>query len=47
MADNVEQAAATLDALEGNLTGCIYSDTACGDDALYDGQWTQGDVAKA
>jgi NADP-dependent aldehyde dehydrogenase len=25
-----------LDHLEGNLTGCIYSDTNGGDDALYD-----------
>lgn len=36
VANNAEQAAAILDALEGNLTGCIYSDTAGADDALYD-----------
>jgi len=30
------QAAAVLAHLEGNLTGCIYSDTAGADDALYD-----------
>ena len=35
-ADNVDQAAAILDALEGNLTGCIYSSTAGDDDADYD-----------
>jgi NADP-dependent aldehyde dehydrogenase len=36
VADDAEQAGAVLDCLEGNLTGCIYSDTAGGDDALYD-----------
>ena len=30
------QAVEVLDRLEGNLTGCIYSDTAGKDDALYD-----------
>ena len=30
------QAAEVLDRLEGNLTGCIYSDTTGKDDALYD-----------
>ncbi len=30
------QAADVLDRLEGNLTGCIYSDTTGKDDALYD-----------
>jgi NADP-dependent aldehyde dehydrogenase len=30
------QTAAVLAQLEGNLTGCIYSDTAGADDALYD-----------
>ena len=30
------QAAQILDQLEGNLTGCIYSDTTGKDDALYD-----------
>lgn len=34
--DGTEQAAAVLDALEGNLTGCIYSDTLGSDDRLYD-----------
>jgi alpha-ketoglutaric semialdehyde dehydrogenase len=29
------EAAAVLDQLEGNLTGCIYSDTRGADDALY------------
>lgn len=32
---DVAQAAAVLSALEGNLTGSIYSDTAGSDDALY------------
>jgi alpha-ketoglutaric semialdehyde dehydrogenase len=36
VADNDRQAATIVDALEGNLTGCIYSDTAGSDDALYD-----------
>jgi alpha-ketoglutaric semialdehyde dehydrogenase len=36
VADNVQQAGQVIDHLEGNLTGCIYSDTAGGDDALYD-----------
>lgn len=35
IADSKEQAAAVLEQLEGNLTGCIYSDTAGSDDALY------------
>jgi NADP-dependent aldehyde dehydrogenase len=30
-----EQAATALEQLEGNLTGCIYSDTRGADDALY------------
>ncbi len=30
------QMAEVLEHLEGNLTGCIYSDTGGGDDALYD-----------
>ena len=30
------QAAEVLDHLEGNLTGCVYSDTRGADDALYD-----------
>src|SRR4029077_8401384 len=33
---DVHQAAAVLDHLEGNLTGCIYSDTKGSDDAAYD-----------
>jgi len=35
VADDVAQAARVLDSLEGNLTGCIYSDTAGSDDARY------------
>lgn len=34
--DDADQAAHVLDHLEGNLTGCIYSDTKGGDDSLYD-----------
>lgn len=36
IAKDATEAAAVLDCLEGNLTGCIYSDTKGGDDALYD-----------
>lgn len=36
VADDAEQAAAVLDALEGNLTGSIYSASDGRDDALYD-----------
>lgn len=36
VADDAEQAAAILDHMEGNLTGCVYSDTKGSDDALYD-----------
>jgi NADP-dependent aldehyde dehydrogenase len=36
MADDVDQAARLLDELEGNLTGCIYSDTGGKDDAAYE-----------
>lgn len=36
IADDASQAAAIIDAFEGNLTGCIYSDTAGSDDTLYD-----------
>jgi NADP-dependent aldehyde dehydrogenase len=32
---NIEELIAIIDALEGNLTGTIYSDTAGGDDAVY------------
>jgi NADP-dependent aldehyde dehydrogenase len=35
IADDEEQAGDILDSLEGNLTGCIYSDTRGGDDAVY------------
>ncbi len=35
-AKNVEQVCEIIDALEGNLTGCIYSDTGGSDDAIYD-----------
>jgi NADP-dependent aldehyde dehydrogenase len=36
VADDVPQAAAVLSHLEGNLTGCVYSDTKGSDDAAYD-----------
>lgn len=36
VADDVGQAEQVIDALEGNLTGCIYSDSAGRDDANYD-----------
>jgi NADP-dependent aldehyde dehydrogenase len=36
VAQNVGEAQRVLDALEGNLTGCIYSDPAGSDDLLYD-----------
>lgn len=36
VAETVDEACAVLDHLEGNLTGCIYSDTRGGDDAVYD-----------
>ena len=32
----LDQAAAVIEQLEGNLTGCIYSDTTGSDDAAYD-----------
>ncbi len=35
VADDVEQLCSILDRLEGNLTGCIYSDTTGSDDAAY------------
>jgi NADP-dependent aldehyde dehydrogenase len=35
VADSKEQVAAVLDQLEGNLTGCVYSDSAGSDDRLY------------
>ncbi len=36
VARDAAEAAAVLDHLEGNLTGCIYSDTRGSDDALYE-----------
>lgn len=36
VAENLDEAGAVLDQLEGNLTGCIYSDTKGSDDAAYD-----------
>ena len=36
VADGEAEMAAIIDALEGNLTGCIYSDPNGSDDALYD-----------
>ncbi len=36
VAKDAAEAAAVLDHLEGNLTGCIYSDTRGSDDALYE-----------
>lgn len=36
IADDLAQATQILDSLEGNLTGCIYSDTTGADDEAYD-----------
>jgi 2,5-dioxopentanoate dehydrogenase len=36
VAENAAEAQQIIDALEGNLTGCIYSDSNAGDDAVYD-----------
>ena len=36
VADNLDQLAEILEHLEGNLTGCVYSDTQGSDDAAYD-----------
>jgi NADP-dependent aldehyde dehydrogenase len=36
VADSVEQAVQVADALEGNLTGCVYSHTGRADDTAYD-----------
>jgi NADP-dependent aldehyde dehydrogenase len=36
VAENVEEAATIIDHLEGNLTGCVYSQTGGGDDGIYD-----------
>ena len=35
LADGVEQMAAVAESLEGNLTGCIYSDTNGSDETAY------------
>ena len=36
VAEDEAQAGEVIDALEGNLTGCVYSDTGGSDDAAYD-----------
>ncbi len=36
VARDAQQAVAILNQLEGNLTGCVYSDTQGSDDAIYD-----------
>ncbi len=36
VAENASQAGAIVDALEGNLTGCVYSDLLGSDGSLYD-----------
>jgi len=36
IADDIDQACQIIDSLEGNLTGCIYSDSFGSDDADYD-----------
>jgi NADP-dependent aldehyde dehydrogenase len=36
VANDAEEAGKVLDRLEGNLTGCIYTDTGGRDDSLYD-----------
>ena len=36
IAEDAEQVCQVVDALEGNLTGCVYSDTDGSDDAAYD-----------
>jgi len=36
VADHVEQAAMILQRMEGNLTGCVYSDSRGEDDEIYD-----------
>ena len=35
MVDSIDQLCGVIDRLEGNLTGCIYSDTAGSDDQAY------------
>ena len=36
LAETIAEAGAVIDALEGNLTGCVYSDTSGSDDPAYD-----------
>jgi len=36
LAETIAEAGAVIDALEGNLTGCVYSDTSGSDDLAYD-----------
>ena len=36
IAEDIDQLCLALDRLEGNLTGCVYTDTAGSDDAVYD-----------
>ena len=36
IAENLAELCEAIDQLEGNLTGCVYSDTAGSDDAAYD-----------
>jgi 2,5-dioxopentanoate dehydrogenase len=36
VADDLEQLCSVLESMEGNLTGCVYSDTAGSDEALYE-----------
>lgn len=36
IAEDIEQSCRVLDRLEGNLTGCVYTDTAGSDDAAYE-----------
>jgi NADP-dependent aldehyde dehydrogenase len=35
-ADDVDELCAVVDHLEGNLTGCLYTETQGGDDSIYD-----------
>ncbi len=36
VAEDLDEVCAVIDSLEGNLTGCVYSDTAGSDDSAYD-----------
>ena len=36
VAKDIDEVCGVIDALEGNLTGCVYSDTGGSDDAAYD-----------